>query len=228
MECVPTPPHHHHHHHQVLCLKVLVLVPLIKPPIRHGTGQKRLGPCINMWYMIPSDRLKFEQETKLNSPFRYFEDVISKWLKKLRYSIPLTKIVLPQTLIIILWFLPLGDHMMVTKWSLGGQNHKIMISVWGQSILVNDLLYLRLFSHLDITPSKYRNGEFNLVSCSNLCWSLRIMYNMLIHGPTRFWPLWCLIGGFIRGFNHPTWHTGLRENAFFGFQTRNLECIKEK
>ena len=187
-----------------------------------------MGPCNNMWYMIPSDRLKFEQETKLNSPFRYFEDVISKWLKKLRYSIPLTKIVLPQTLIIILWFLPLGDHMMVTKWSLGGQNHKIMISVWGQSILVNDLLYLRLFSHLDITPSKYRNGEFNLVSCSNLCWSLRIMYNMLIHGPTRFWPLWCLIGGFIRGFSHPTRHTGLRENAFFGFQTRNLECIKEK
>ena len=121
-----------------------------------------------------------------------------------------------------------GGHMMVTKWSLGGQNHKIMISVWGQSILVNGILYLRLFSHLDITPSKYRNGEFNLVSCSNLCWSLRIMYNMLIHGPTRFWPLWCLIGGFIRGFSHPTRHTGLRENAFFGFQTRNLECIKEK
>ena len=121
-----------------------------------------------------------------------------------------------------------GGHMMVTKWSLGGQNHKIMISVWGQSILVNDLLYLRLFSHLDITPSKYRNGEFNLVSCSNLCWSLRIMYNMLIHGPTRFWPLSCLIGGFIRGFSHPTRHTGLRENAFFRFLSQNLACIKEK
>ena len=51
------------------------------------------------------------------------------------------------------------DHLMpppslpVTLYS--GQNHKIRISVWGQSILVNDLLYLRLFSHLDITPSKY-------------------------------------------------------------------------
>ena len=121
-----------------------------------------------------------------------------------------------------------GGHMMVTKWSLGGQNHKIMISVYGQSILVNGILYLGLFNPLDITSSKYRNDEFNFVSCSNLRRSLGIMYNMLIHGPTRFWPLWCLIGGFIRGFSHPTRHTGLRENAFFGFQTRNLECIKEK
>ena len=55
---------------------------------------------------------------------------------------------------------------MVTKWSPSGQNHKIMISVWGQSILVNGILYLRLFSHLDITSSKYRNGKFNFVSCS--------------------------------------------------------------
>ena len=119
-------------------------------------------------------------------------------------------------------------HKLVKWWSPSGQNHKIMISVLGQSILVNDILYLRLFNHLDITPSKYRNGEFNLVSCSNLCWSLGIMHHMLIHGPTRFWPLWCLIGGFIRGFSHPTRHTGLRENAIFGFQIQNLECIKEK
>ena len=80
-------------------------------------------------------------------------------------------------------------HMMVTKWSLGGQNHKIMISVLGRSILVNGILYIRLFSPLDITSSKYRNGEFNFVSCSNLRRSLGIMYNMLIHGPTHFWPL---------------------------------------
>ena len=63
-----------------VCL-VGLLKPLIKPPIRHQSGQKRVGPCNNMWCMIPSDQQKFEQETKLNSPFRYFEDVISKWLK---------------------------------------------------------------------------------------------------------------------------------------------------
>ena len=106
------------------------------------------------------------------------------------------------------------DHLMpppslpVTLYS--GQNHKIRISVWGQSILVNGILYLRLFSHLDITSSKYRNGEFNFVSCSNLSRSLGIMYHMLIHGPKRFWPVPCLIGGFIRGtststFRHKTW-----------------------
>ena len=101
-------------------------------------------------------------------------------------------------------------HQVVTKWSPSGQNHKIMISVWGRSILVNGILYLRLFSHLDITSSKYRNGEFNFVSCSNLSRSLGIMYHMLIHGPKRFWPVPCLIGGFIRGtststFRHKTW-----------------------
>ena len=114
------------------------------------------------------------------------------------------------------------------SWFEGGEGQNFQVPVWARSILVNGILYLRLFSHLDITSSKYRNDEFNFVSCSNLRRSLGIMYNMLIHGPTHFWPLWCPILDFIRGFSHPTRHTGLRENAFFGFQTRNLECIKEK
>ena len=46
----------------------------------------------------------------------YFEGVISKWLKSLRYSIPLTKILWPQTLIIILWFWPPSDHLVTIMW----------------------------------------------------------------------------------------------------------------
>ena len=114
------------------------------------------------------------------------------------------------------------------SWFEGGEGQNFQVPVWARSILVNGILYLGLFSPLDITSSKYRNGEFNFVSCSNLLQWLRIMYNMLIHGPTRFWPLWCPIRGFIRGFSHPTRHTSLCENFFFRFWTQNLACIKEK
>ena len=56
----------------------------------------------------------------------------------------------------------------------------------------------RLFSHLDITSSKYRNGKFNFVSCSNLSRSLGILYHMLKHCPKRFWPDW----GFYKGYQY--------------------------
>ena len=96
------------------------------------------------------------------------------------------------------------------SWFEGGEGQNFQVPVWARSILVNGILYLGLFSPLDITSSKYRNGEFNFVSCSNLSRSLGIMYHMLIHGPKRFWPVPCVIGGFIRGtststFRHKTW-----------------------
>ena len=53
--------------------------------------------CITWWYMFPSARRKFEPESKLILTFWYFEDVISKWPKSLKYSIPLTKILRPQS-----------------------------------------------------------------------------------------------------------------------------------
>ena len=139
------------------------LKPLIKLPIGHQNGQKLVGPCINMWYMIPSDRRKFEQETKLNSTFRYFDDVI---LQK----------------------------------------------VWG-------LVYR--------WPRYFRLNRYDNFSMLIIWWRPWHPGHMLIHGPTRFWPVSCPIGGFIRGYTHPTCHTGLRENAFFGFKTQNLTCRSE-
>ena len=60
------------------------------------TCAERLESCTTMWYMIPSDPRKFEPETELIMTFWYFEDVISKWSKILKYSIPLTKILRPR------------------------------------------------------------------------------------------------------------------------------------
>ena len=40
---------------------------------------------------------------------------------------------------------------------------------WGRSILVNGILYFRLFGHLDMTSSKYQNVKINLES-SITCW----------------------------------------------------------
>ena len=98
----------------------------------------------------------------------------------------------------------------VTRWSTLKNCH----IDWVGSILVNGILNLRLSGCSSITSSKYRNVEFNFVSCSNLRRSLGIMYHMLIHGPTSFWPFWCPIGSFIRGFSHPTSHSGLRESEY--------------
>ena len=61
------------------------------------TRADRLESSITMWYMIPSDPRKFEPETELIMTFWYFEDVISKWPKSLKHSIPLTKILRPQS-----------------------------------------------------------------------------------------------------------------------------------
>ena len=68
-----------------------------KPSKSHQTCAERLESCITMWYMIPCARCKFEPESKLILTFWYFEDVISKWPKSLKYSIPLTKILRPQS-----------------------------------------------------------------------------------------------------------------------------------
>ena len=106
------------------------LKPLIKLPIGHQNGQKLVGPCINMWYMIPSDRRKFEQETKLNSTFRYFDDVI---LQK----------------------------------------------VWG-------LVYR--------WPRYFRLNRYDNFSMLIIWWRPWHPGHMLIHGPTRFWPVSCPIG----------------------------------
>ena len=68
-----------------------------KPSIRHETLAWRRESFITWWYMFPSARRKFEPESKLILTFWYFEDVISKWPKSLKYSIPLTKILRPQS-----------------------------------------------------------------------------------------------------------------------------------
>ena len=61
------------------------------------TCAERLESCITMWYMIPSNPRNFEPEIELILTFWNFEDVISKWPKSLNYSIPLTKILWPQS-----------------------------------------------------------------------------------------------------------------------------------
>ena len=76
------------------------------------------------------------------------------------------------------------------------------------------ILNLRLSGCSGITSSKYRNVKIDVVSCPNLRRLLGIMYHMLKHGSTRFWPFWWLIWGFIRGFSHLTSHTGLCETVW--------------
>ena len=121
-----------------------------KTPIGHETGQKRVGPCINM---CPGCQ---------------------------------------------------GRHQMINIEKL---SYRLSRKYLGQR-------YTKPQTFWSITSSKYRNVEFNFVSCSNLRRSLGIMYHMLIHGPTSFWPFWCPIGSFIRGFSHPTSHSGLRESEY--------------
>ena len=120
-------------------------------------------------------------------------------------------------------------HKVVTWWSpRGGRNNKIMISVWGWSILVNGILYLRLFSHLDITSSKYRNVEFTSFLAQTCASHLGSCITCCYMAPCVFGHFDACLGGFIRGFGHPRRHTCLRENAFFGFTTWNSVRIKEK
>ena len=78
-----------------------------KPSIRHETLAWRRESCITWWYMFPSARRKFEPESKLILTFWYFEDVISKWRKSLKYRIPLTRIRPPQS----------RSHLILTFWS---------------------------------------------------------------------------------------------------------------
>ena len=78
-----------------------------KPSISHQTCANRLESCITWWYMFPSARRKFEPESKLILTFWYFEDVISKWRKSLKYRIPLTRIRPPQS----------RSHLILTFWS---------------------------------------------------------------------------------------------------------------
>ena len=89
-----------------------------------------------------------------------------------------------------------------------------MISVWGWSILVNGILYLRLFSHLDITSSKYRNVEFTSFLAQTCASHLGSCITCCYMAPCVFGHFDACLGGFIRGFGHPRRHTCLRENAF--------------
>ena len=92
--------------------------------------------------------------------------------------------------------------------SRDGQHWKKSFINWVQSILVNSILNLRFSGWWGITSLKYLN--------------VRLSFLRMLHGPMHFWSLWCLFRGFIRGIIGLTRHSGLCENAFFGFLTRNL------
>ena len=109
----------------------------------------------------------------------------------------------------------------VTRWSTLKNCH----IDWVGSILVNGILNLRLSGCSGITSSKYRNVKIDVVSCPNLRRLLGIMYHMLKHGSTRFWPFWWLIWGFIRGFSHLTSHTGLCEIRQVGPKTHGKQLL---
>ena len=69
---------------------------------------------------------------------------------------------------------------------------------WGRSILVNGILYFRLFGHLEMTSSKYQNVKINFDSGSNLRRALGNMYHHVIHDSMRQARVSCLMEGFPR------------------------------
>ena len=69
---------------------------------------------------------------------------------------------------------------------------------WGQYL--NPSATTQTFQPFGYHIFKIPKRRIYFVSCSNLRQSLGIMYHMLLHGPMRFWPLWCLFGGFYKGF----------------------------
>ena len=69
---------------------------------------------------------------------------------------------------------------------------------WGLSILVNGILYFRLFGHLEMTSSKYQNVKINFDSGSNLRRALGNMYHHVIHDSMRQARVSCLMEGFPR------------------------------
>ena len=69
---------------------------------------------------------------------------------------------------------------------------------WGLSILVNGILYFRLFGHLEMTSSKYQNVKINFDSGSNLRRALGNMYHHVIHDSLRQARVSCLMEGFPR------------------------------
>ena len=89
--------------------------------------------------------------------------------------------------------------MVVVMTSSKYQNVKIKSVVdWGRSILVNGILYLRLFGDLEMTSSKYQNVKINFDSGSNLRRALGNMYHHVIHDSMRQARVSCLMEGFPR------------------------------
>ena len=68
----------------------------------------------------------------------------------------------------------------------------------GRSILVNGILYFRLFGHFGMTSSKYQNVKINFDSGSNLRRALGNMYHHVIHDSMRQARVSCLMEGFPR------------------------------
>ena len=69
---------------------------------------------------------------------------------------------------------------------------------WSRSILVNGILYLRLFGDLEMTSSKYQNVKINFDSGSNLRRALGNMYHHVINDSLRQARVSCLMEGFPR------------------------------
>ena len=91
---------------------------------------------------------------------------------------------------------------------------------WGRSILVNGILYFRLFGHLEMTSSKYQNVKINFDSGSNLRRALGNMYHHVIHDSKRSAQVWWLMEDFPGVLSHPGRHTGPRKkNTFFYSKT---------
>ena len=92
---------------------------------------------------------------------------------------------------------------------------------WGRSILVNGILYFRLFGHLEMTSSKYQNVKINFDSGSNLRRALGNMYHHVIHDSKRSAQVWWLMEDFPGVLSHPGRHTGPRKKKhFFLFKNR--------
>ena len=88
---------------------------------------------------------------------------------------------------------------------------------WGRSILVNGILYFRLFGHLEMTSSKYQNVKINFDSGSNLRRALGNMYHHVIHDSKRSAQVWWLMEDFPGVLSHPGRHTGPRKKKHFLF-----------
>ena len=132
------------HHHVVDDDDELGSHTLGNPSIRHETLAWRMESCITWWYMFPSARRKFEPESKLILTFWYFEDVISKWRKSLKYCIPLTRIRPPQS----------RSHLILTFWST---SNRLLIEAevsWSTVYYTSDFSEIWI-CHLFWSPRKH-------------------------------------------------------------------------